>query len=32
MLVLDIAYSIYKKIEEYLNALEIALFMDNAQV
>ncbi|KAH1249687.1 26S proteasome non-ATPase regulatory subunit 2 A [Glycine max] len=31
MLVLDIAYSIYKKIEEYLNALEIALFMDNAQ-
>ncbi|KAG5028686.1 hypothetical protein JHK87_012200 [Glycine soja] len=32
MLVLDIAYSIYKKIEEYLNALEIALFMDNAQM
>ncbi|WVZ01883.1 hypothetical protein V8G54_022689 [Vigna mungo] len=29
MLVLDIAYSIYKQFEEYPNALQIALFMDN---
>ncbi|XP_014494134.1 26S proteasome non-ATPase regulatory subunit 2 homolog A [Vigna radiata var. radiata] len=31
MLVLDIAYSIYKQFEEYPNALQIALFMDNMQ-
>ncbi|XP_045820382.1 26S proteasome non-ATPase regulatory subunit 2 homolog A isoform X2 [Trifolium pratense] len=31
MLVLDIAYSIYLKFEEYPNALQIALFLDNLQ-
>ncbi|KAJ7981510.1 26S proteasome non-ATPase regulatory subunit 2-like [Quillaja saponaria] len=31
MLVLDIAYVIYKKFEEYPNALQIALFLDNLQ-
>ncbi|RDY11278.1 26S proteasome non-ATPase regulatory subunit 2-like A, partial [Mucuna pruriens] len=31
MLVLDIAYSIYKQFGEYPNALQIALFMDNLQ-
>ncbi|CAJ1978894.1 unnamed protein product [Sphenostylis stenocarpa] len=31
MLVLDIAYSIYNQFEEYPNALQIALFMDNMQ-
>ncbi|KAK7263689.1 hypothetical protein RJT34_31283 [Clitoria ternatea] len=31
MLVLDIAYLIYKQFEEYPNALQIALFMDNLQ-
>jgi 26S proteasome regulatory subunit N1 len=29
MLVLDIAYTIYMKFEEYPNALQIALFLDN---
>lgn len=32
MLVLDIAYTIYLKFEEYANALQIALFLDNLQV
>ena len=32
MLVLDIAYMIYIKFEEYSNALQIALFLDNMQV
>jgi len=32
MLVLDIAYMIYLKFEEYPNALQIALFLDNMQV
>ena len=32
MLVLDIAYVIYLKFEEYPNALQIALFLDNLQV
>lgn len=32
MLVLDIAYMIYIKFEEYPNALQIALFLDNMQV
>lgn len=32
MLVLDIAYMIYLKYEEYSNALQIALFLDNMQV
>lgn len=32
MLVLDIAYMIYLKFEEYTNALQIALFLDNLQV
>lgn len=32
MLVLDIAYLIYLKFEEYPNALQIALFLDNLQV
>jgi hypothetical protein len=32
LLVLDIAYSIYLKFEEYPNALQIALFLDNLQV
>ncbi|WJX50926.1 26S proteasome non-ATPase regulatory subunit 2 A [Trifolium repens] len=31
LLVLDIAYSIYLKFEEYPNALQIALFLDNLQ-
>ncbi|XP_030929290.1 26S proteasome non-ATPase regulatory subunit 2 homolog A [Quercus lobata] len=31
MLVLDIAYMIYIKFEEYPNALQIALFLDNMQ-
>ncbi|KAK7853259.1 26s proteasome non-atpase regulatory subunit 2 like protein a [Quercus suber] len=31
MLVLDIAYMIYLKFEEYPNALQIALFLDNMQ-
>ncbi|KAH7533148.1 hypothetical protein FEM48_Zijuj04G0099600 [Ziziphus jujuba var. spinosa] len=31
MLVLDIAYMIYLKFEEYPNALQIALFLDNLQ-
>ncbi|EEF44376.1 26S proteasome non-ATPase regulatory subunit 2 homolog A [Ricinus communis] len=31
MLVLDIAYMIYIKYEEYSNALQIALFLDNMQ-
>ncbi|EOX99514.1 26S proteasome regulatory subunit S2 1A isoform 6 [Theobroma cacao] len=31
MLVLDIAYTIYLKFEEYANALQIALFLDNLQ-
>ncbi|XP_061355579.1 26S proteasome non-ATPase regulatory subunit 2 homolog A [Gastrolobium bilobum] len=31
MLVLDIAYLIYLKFEEYPNALQIALFLDNLQ-
>ncbi|KAE9592999.1 hypothetical protein Lal_00028985 [Lupinus albus] len=31
MLVLDIAYLIYLKFEEYPNALQIALFLDNMQ-
>ncbi|GKU96357.1 hypothetical protein SLEP1_g9598 [Rubroshorea leprosula] len=31
MLVLDIAYSIYVKFEEFANALQIALFLDNQQ-
>lgn len=31
MLVLDIAYMIYVKFEEYTNALQIALFLDNLQ-
>ncbi|KAF2283257.1 hypothetical protein GH714_043609 [Hevea brasiliensis] len=31
MLVLDIAYMIYLKYEEYSNALQIALFLDNLQ-
>ncbi|XP_071723522.1 26S proteasome non-ATPase regulatory subunit 2 homolog A isoform X2 [Rutidosis leptorrhynchoides] len=31
MLVLDIAYMIYVKFEEYPNALQIALFLDNLQ-
>ncbi|XP_044503158.1 26S proteasome non-ATPase regulatory subunit 2 homolog A-like [Mangifera indica] len=31
MLVLDIAYMIYLKFEEYSNALQIALFLDNLQ-
>ncbi|KAK4577643.1 hypothetical protein RGQ29_027951 [Quercus rubra] len=31
MLVLDIAYMIYIKFEEYSNALQIALFLDNMQ-
>ncbi|KAF2284106.1 hypothetical protein GH714_019070 [Hevea brasiliensis] len=31
MLVLDIAYMIYLKYEEYSNALQIALFLDNMQ-
>ncbi|KAF3444073.1 hypothetical protein FNV43_RR13763 [Rhamnella rubrinervis] len=31
MLVLDIAYMIYLKFEEYTNALQIALFIDNLQ-
>ena len=29
MLVLDTAYMIYLKFEEYPNALQIALFLDN---
>lgn len=32
MLVLDIAYTIYVKFEEYPNALQIALYLDNMQV
>lgn len=32
MLVLDIAYTIYLKFEEYPSALQIALFLDNMQV
>jgi len=32
MLVLDIAFSIYLKSEEFPNALQIALFMDNLLV
>jgi len=32
MLVLDISYMIYMKFEEYPNALQIALFLDNTQV
>lgn len=32
MLVLDIAYMIYLKFEEYPNALQIALYLDNLQV
>ncbi|GMP67371.1 hypothetical protein CsSME_00027381 [Camellia sinensis var. sinensis] len=32
MLVLDIAYMIYLKFEEYPSALQIALFLDNMQV
>lgn len=32
MLVLDIAYMIYMKFEEFTNALQIALFLDNVQV
>ena len=32
MLVLDIAYSIYMKCEEYPSALQVALFLDNIQV
>uniref|UniRef100_A0A0D3A3S5 26S proteasome non-ATPase regulatory subunit 2 homolog n=1 Tax=Brassica oleracea var. oleracea TaxID=109376 RepID=A0A0D3A3S5_BRAOL len=32
MLVLDIAYMIYMKFEEYPNALQVALFLDNMQV
>ncbi|XP_009354293.1 26S proteasome non-ATPase regulatory subunit 2 homolog A [Pyrus x bretschneideri] len=31
VLVLDIAYTIYMKFEEYPNALQIALFLDNMQ-
>ncbi|KAH0866776.1 hypothetical protein HID58_073798 [Brassica napus] len=31
MLVLDISYMIYMKFEEYPNALQIALFLDNTQ-
>ncbi|GLT86845.1 hypothetical protein SLE2022_049590 [Rubroshorea leprosula] len=31
MLVLDIAYTIYVKFEEFANALQIALFLDNQQ-
>ncbi|KAH0941186.1 hypothetical protein HID58_000823 [Brassica napus] len=31
MLVLDIAYMIYMKFEEYPNALQVALFLDNMQ-
>ncbi|XP_022988683.1 26S proteasome non-ATPase regulatory subunit 2 homolog A-like [Cucurbita maxima] len=31
MLALDIAYMIYLKFEEYTNALQIALFLDNVQ-
>ncbi|KAG2712478.1 hypothetical protein I3843_04G118900 [Carya illinoinensis] len=31
MLVLDIAYTIYVKFEEYPNALQIALYLDNMQ-
>ncbi|KAI4333922.1 hypothetical protein L6164_018673 [Bauhinia variegata] len=31
MLVLDIAYLIYSKFEEYVNALQIALLLDNLQ-
>lgn len=31
MLVLDIAYSIYMKCEEYASALQVALFLDNLQ-
>lgn len=31
MLVLDIAYMIYMKFEEFTNALQIALFLDNVQ-
>lgn len=32
ILVLDIAYVIYLKFEEYPNALQIAVFLDNMQV
>ena len=32
VLVLDIAYVIYLKFEEFPNALQIALFLDNMQV
>ncbi|XP_062116223.1 26S proteasome non-ATPase regulatory subunit 2 homolog A-like [Humulus lupulus] len=31
MLVLDIAYTIYQKYQEYTNALQVALFLDNLQ-
>lgn len=32
MLVLDIAYTIYMKFEEFPRALQIALYLDNMQV